>query len=234
MYKQKGTALFTALLMVSIVSAIAVSLALSQRVDIYRTQQLVRSIEAEEYTKSSIYWAISVLQNPSFNPDDEKQVWPVVFNNEGLQAQLDYYNKRFDLNSLKKSEQMQTFQELVKKTEQQFPEGWALTVANQVQEWISKATFNVADPYLLLSPPYRMAHQPMQSVSEFRLIEGVSAEDFQVLAPFLSVSNGLQSFLLKTIVNKEDLELITYSLLQRNDSGGKVVVQLLWQTRGTL
>lgn len=239
--RQKGTAIFTALLMVSIVSAITVALALSQRVDIYRTQQLVRSIEAEEYSKGAVYWAISVLQDPDLNPNDGNKTWPIVLeptllskDNVVINGQLEFYKKRFDLNSLKKSEQKVPFLELVKKTNFQFPDGWATEVADHVQQWVSKATIEVADPYLLLSPPYRMAHQPMVSVSECRLLEGVSGEYFEILAPFLSASGEGESFLLKTTVTIEDLELETYSLLQRSVSGGKVAINLLWQTRGTL
>lgn len=241
MHNQKGTAIFTALLMVSIVSAIAVTLAMSQRIDIYRSTQLVRSIEAEEYADGAVFWAKSVLFDPNLNPNDENAAWPIILPatlltqpNVRITGKLEFYNKKFDMNSLKKSEQMAPFLQLVKNTNFAFPEGWASIVANNVQQWISNATIETADEYLLLNPPYRTAHQPMVSVSELRLIDGVNAEYFVALAPYISATNGGECFLLSTTVNIEDVEIDIYTLLQRAVSGGKVAVKLLWQTRGTV
>lgn len=241
MHNQKGTAIFTALLMVSIASAIAVTLALSQRIDVYHSTQLVRTIEAEEYVDASVFWAISVLFDPNLNPNDENTAWPInlpstLFTQQNMRisAKLEFYNKKFDLNSLDKSEQFAPFLQLVKNIQQNFSDEWATAVANNVQQWITKATLETSDQYLFLKPPYRTAHQFMQSISEFRLIDGVSAEHFMVLSPYLSATNSGECFLLSTSVSIGDLELDTYTLLQRAVSDGKVVIKLLWQTRGTV
>lgn len=243
MRNQKGTAIFTALFITALVSAIAIALAAYQRVDIHRTEQLVRSAEIHEYSQGAIYWAIAVLKNPSLKPDDESTKWPIAIPTTLIQqgqatisADLEYMNKsRFNLNKLADNAELPNFIELLNNTQHEFPQGWAEEVVKHIQAWITKAESPYEENYLAQNPPYRMAHQPMLSVAEFRLIEGVDAKQFNVLEPLLiayEVDSG-QYFLLRSQITLRDQELQTFSLLQRSESSGKVSVSLVWQMIGS-
>jgi len=242
MFNQKGTAIFTALFMVAIVSAISVALISYQRLDIFRTQQMITADRANQYTQGALYWAVGELKNPGLVPSSPSIKWPktipatLIQSQQGvIEAELDYYNPRFNLNSLKQSGQVTKFIEVVNGATGEFPAGWAEEVSKHIRAWISASGSEYAETYLSQAPPFRMAKQPMISVSELRLIEGVSAQQYEGLAPLLSVypeGGDEDYFLLHTTVTLGDQQQENYALLQRRFSQGKVVIKLIWQVLG--
>lgn len=242
MLREKGTAIFTALFMVAIVSAISIALIAYQRIDVMRTRQIVVSTQAEQYSYGAIYWAISVLKNPALVASADSTQWPKTIPPTLLEdmpgaitAELDFYNNKFNLNELTSSEKIPDFVKVIKDAGIDISDAWINDVGAQIIAWTNQKESPYDDNYLSRNPPYRMAHKTFSSVSELRLIEGVSAEQFEMLAPLFSAypPNSPDKFLLYSIVQLDDQQLQMYALLQRSVSQGKVEVQTLWQVFGT-
>ena len=242
MRNQRGTVIFTALFMVAIISSISVALITFQRLDIMRARQIVTTEQAQQYSYGAIYWAISVLKNPALVATAEPTKWPKTIPATLLQgaqgaitAELDYYNNRFNLNELVKAQKITELAKIIQNAGLDFPKDWANEVGQQIMAWINTQESKYDENYLSHDPPYRMAHMPMVSVSELRLIEGVSAEQYEMISPLLSAFtvNSPEKFLLHTTVQISDQQLQMYALLQRSISQGKVEVQTLWQVFNT-
>ena len=66
------------------------------------------------------------------------------------------------------------------------------TIADSILDWIDPDPFHRLngaedDYYERLSPPYRAKNGPLDSIEELRLIRGVTAETYDLLAPHLTV-----------------------------------------------
>ena len=64
----------------------------------------------------------------------------------------------------------------------------AQVITATIIDWLSPASKSPAldEYYLKMSPSYRAAHRPMISISELRLVKGISPKLFLQLAPFVA------------------------------------------------
>jgi type II secretory pathway component PulK len=142
-----------------------------------------------------------------------------------------------------------------------------LTAAITAWESTPKTGSNAVDPfdskYAQLNPPYRSPHALMASVTELRLISGMTSAAYTKILPYiialpasttfnaqhapplLQKAAGQQSsaqpsqqpgqyFLLRADVFLQDQHLVLYTLLQRNNDPQKFQVMQLWQSFGTM
>jgi len=149
---QRGTAIFSALLIVAIASTIATSLVVRQRIDIKRTQQMLSSEQAYRHAQGAIYWAKGIVQNIKLKSDEEdqdnaqtQQQFPlqlpstILSSRRGVvAAQLDNLKDLFNINSLRNEDGVGKFVELLKKISPNYSDEQALQLAQTIQAWITE------------------------------------------------------------------------------------------------
>ena len=238
--KQQGTAVVMAVLMVAIAAAIAVGLIMHQQISIMRTKQIAQARQMYFYSRGALYWAKNALKDEL----DEDQKWPMVLpetvlpNGTGrVQAQIMDYAQLINVNNLGESEiEEQLLQLLVSSDD--ISDEQAQSIVAAVKSWISEqqnAQFD--DYYLNLTPAYRAAHLPMVSISELRLVSGVTPQIFEFLRNQVAAypagdENNL--YLLSTNIELQGQIFTMYILLQRIEDKGKVQLKVVWQSRGAL
>lgn len=169
MNTQRGSALLSALFIMTLVAIAATSISIRVNMDIYRTQL---NIDADQlYLKAQLlnYWAIDTLKHKPF-PRKRFVVfsWPPESEALDIQfgAKLIDLQSRFNLNNLTNPLQSKGFAKFLKQALPDLSTVQAQKIAKNTHEWLSAQLF--------------------QTVSEFRLIKGVSASLYQAVLPSIS------------------------------------------------
>ncbi len=206
--RQRGVALVTALLVVSLATVAAVAMATRQQVDVRRTGNLVHGEQAYAYALAAESWARVTLRRDARESDydwldeDWATALPPIAVEGGLVSGLvEDLQGRFNLNNLigedgKVSEADQAyFTRLLDLL------GLEKSLADNLIDWID-ADIDARFPdgaedehYLLNEPAYRTANRPLVSDSELRLVEGFDQEALQLLDPYVTVLPG------RTLIN---------------------------------
>jgi len=181
---QYGVAIITALLIMAIVAAISVTLARHMMMNVRRTgniianeQALVFITGAEELAK---YGLDLDLKNSSTDDNDELWAQPQTAPFEGgtLTGIIKGQQGCFNINSLYSGNKVQDdiakqrFQRLL--STQKLDPGLADAVIDWIDPDLNTTLPDGAEDgyYTNLAKPYRTANQPMQSLSELRLVKG--------------------------------------------------------------
>lgn len=304
--KQQGTAIIVALFLVGLVAVIAITMMERLNRDMRRTELLLHSIQADLYAQGSVIWAIDTLRYHWLNQkknqliDNLPQSSPVnIVNHYRISSTIYDAQAGFNLNNLSTDESAIYFQRLLLLVDPQLESEKAQKITASLMNWLSPVTKNINEDlyYTKLPQPYRAAHRPMASVSELRLIQGVTPQLYLRLLPYLTAlpektainvntaaipvlqslsptlttdsakaieayrkqmpfdsvdkflnmdivrNNNVPSdkltvssqyFLIKTQVEKNEQQLILYTLVQRISQNNKAIVRILWQTKGAL
>ncbi len=196
--KQRGVALITALLIVSIATATAVSLASRQRVDIRQTANLLGRDRAWHISLGGESWVRHVLIQDAKEgkTDTLGDLWarkppPIDVEGGKIWGRVTDLQGRFNLNNLVRGEQqdalaMGRFEQLLKLL--QLPPQLGAAVADWIDKngKISGADGAEDETYLSRDPPYPTANRPLISLTELRLIEGFDQETVRILSPFVT------------------------------------------------
>lgn len=188
---QKGSALIMALLITAIVAAVATAIAVHLRM-VIRESQLVYNFEQAYYVLQGVqYWGKSqLIQNAKLNSEKHvvenyPQTMPnMVFHQVQLSGEIDDAQGLFNINTVAKAAGQAQFARLLKIVDNTLSNVQATQIAKATSDWIN--TSNVDSIYLNNKPPYRAAHSPMVSISELRLINGVSAKLYVALMPYIT------------------------------------------------
>lgn len=195
--RQRGVALITALLVVALATVAAVAMASRQQLDVRRTANLLDGDQAYAYALGVESWARVVLvrDDPQVDRLDEdwaKRLSPIAVPGGQVDGFLIDLQGRFNLNNLLAPDGQQIsepdlryFQRLLRVLEIDEQ------VAIAMLDWID-ADFETRFPegaeddyYLSQQPPYRVANRKFQSISELRLVKGMTPEIWSMLAPFV-------------------------------------------------
>ena len=210
---QKGIALITALLAVSLATIVAVNMTERQQYDIRRAANQLQQQQAMYYALGGEQWARGLLKRDYDH--DKKNKWVDSLNEDWAQelpqtaveggfvaGKIEDLQGKFNLNNLyldaQASEadaqlqkaQVEMFQRLLKVLEIDEP------IAQAIIDWVdpdSDITFpNGAEDaaYQNKTPPYHTANQRMASPSELLLVEGVTPEIYEKLLPFVCTLPG--------------------------------------------
>ena len=195
--RQQGVALITAVLIVALVTTIAVGMASRQQLDIRRSANVFDSDQAWLAVLGGEDYARNVLdldgKNSAVDNLDETWAQPVQFPFEGmvLSGVMEDLQGRFNLNNLVNNngavnpEDLQRFERLLRLF------GLDPIIAQAVIDWLDpdtnpNMTGGAEDSYYMqLIPGYRSANRYMASASELRLVNGVTADAYKKLAPFV-------------------------------------------------
>ena len=227
--KQQGVALITAVLIVALVTAAAVSMASKQQFDIRRTANIFNNdiayqfaLGAEDYARNVLEWDADPKKgNPGVDHLGEDWAQEVAVPVEGamLTGSVQDLQGRINLNALIKADRItpnavveERFQNLLKLL------GLNKDIAEALQDWIDE-DFSTRFPggaeddyYMLQTPPYRAANRIMASVSELLLLKGVDHEAYQLLLPHVTVLPDINSTINVNTASAEVLASLATSM----------------------
>ncbi len=198
--KQHGVALITALLIVALATITAVAMTSRQQIDIRRSANVLNLQQARAYTLGAEAWAQQILWRDarSSSSDHLQELWamtlpPTMVEGGQLSGRLSDLQSQFNLNNLLKADgsvselDVQRLQRLL--TYLELPEELIAVMIDWIDSDTDPTLPNGAEDnsYLLKDPAYRAANQLFSSVSELRLLHGMTDEIFQQLRLYITV-----------------------------------------------
>lgn len=191
--QQRGLALLTAILYVTLASILAVSLVSSQQLEIRRSGNMIDRDRALIFAYGVEGWVKQILTRDDPNKDSLDDDWAMVLpaipvDDGQVAGRIFDLQGRFNVNNLVDQgqvvpTQLEIFQRLLEVL------GLEPGIASAVVDWIDpdqNTTFPDGaedDVYTSLPQPYRTANQPLVSATELMLIKNITAEVYAVLAP---------------------------------------------------
>ena len=197
-HKEKGVALITVMLILSLATILAVSMSSRQQLDIHRSANVFNFEQAYQYILGAEAWAKQVLIRDSANneTDSLKDDWatilpPLPIDGGKMSGKIEDLQARFNINNLVLNGKPQKlyvdrFKRLLRNiglNEDMVPFLIDWVDANQ-QTGFAGAEDN---EYLNLTPPYRTANQAMMDISELLLIKDIEYEEYEKLLPYVCV-----------------------------------------------
>lgn len=208
MNRQRGVALITVLLVVTIVTLVCAGLITRQQLSIRNAGNQLAISQAWQYALGGEALGLAVLMRdlkaPGVDPratiDHPLESWakPLpVFPIDGgeIGVAIEDLAGRFNLNSLVQDERrndlaVKRFQRLLLRLKIDEP------YAERLVDWLDKdqeptGEYGAEDnQYLLMQPPYRTAGHEMQDISELRLLLGMTEQNYRRLLPYVAVLPG--------------------------------------------
>lgn len=201
MYSQGGIALITVMLVLSVVTVALVAMSSDRQMDIRRTENQLRSIQAWEYVYGLEAWAAKQLKIDSANNsyDDVSDKWnqpltlkPIPEGN--IQADIIDLQGRINLNNLLVKGEVS--EEDVTQLKRLFITLKINTdLVDVMVDWID-ADMELRSPksaedetYSKYTPPYRSANNPFSDISELLRLKGMTLKDYKKLLPYIYVAN---------------------------------------------
>jgi len=204
---QRGVALVTALLVVSVVTVAAVAMATRQHIDVRRTGNLIHGEQAYDYALAAESWARVVLRRDAEDSDYDSlaEDWatalpPIAVEGGLVDGAVEDLQGRFNLNNLANTQNQGEGEGAGADQGADFAYykrlldilGLEAALADTLVDWID-ADINVRFPngaedeyYLLLDRPYRTANRSLVSVSELRLVKGYDQHAIELLLPHVT------------------------------------------------
>lgn len=196
--RNKGVALITALLVVSLASTTAVSLSTHQQLDIRRTSNLINGDQAWMYAQGAEAWSKAILARDLEENDTDslQDSWaqrfpPIELPGGMMIGHIEDMQGRINLNNLVDGEkvnpvtvaQLERLLELLELDKALVP---------AIVDWLDK-DIEATPPdgaednyYIGLEHAYMTANQKMANISELRLVKGFDQKTYLRVAPFVS------------------------------------------------
>jgi general secretion pathway protein K len=193
---QDGVALLTVLLVTGLITIMAVAMLNRQQIEIRRTGNIMAADQALALARGGENWAIRLLlrDQKKSSADHLGEEWarglpPIPVEGGAVSGNIVDLQGRFNINNLLAADsglrdtsrgqfqrllrlcqiEPESLDGVVDWLDDDGEEGWA-------EDWA----------YAGLDTPYRTANQPMQSPSELRQVQGMSARGFQCLEPLIA------------------------------------------------
>lgn len=193
--KQGGAAIIVALFVTSLVAIAAIAMIERLRINVRSTELITNNLEANLLAKGSLAWAMEQLNNDfkQQKPNQLIDATPIrspinKVENAIVSSTIFDAQGRFNLNNLSTPNTQDDFIRLITAAYPKIGAAGAREIALAVVNWISAGAINNAldDYYAKQTPPYRAPHRLMVSVSELRLVKGVTAEVYAALSPYVT------------------------------------------------
>ena len=197
---QRGLALISALLIVSLAGILAATRMFQLQLESRSSRALIESARARLITLGIEELAIELLANDALNSETDHygETWARGMGamNVGpmrVRGTIEDMQGRFNLNNLVTLQgtpdriAVDQFRRLLRVL--QLDE----SIADKVLDWIDVDNLPQAsggaedEAYTRLAPPYQAPNRPMEDVSELMAVEGVDAETWRILAPHITV-----------------------------------------------
>ena len=238
---KQGSALLTALFIMTLVAIVATAMSTRMQLDIYRTRLLISHDKLYLASQAVTFWAFNELNNKenhfavanaqgmvSSYPKSQKNIYKMVT----ITGALYDLQGKINLNNLLN---IKTIGLYINLFDQLYPKNTArekMNLALALKDWLS--AYDLArgnDSYLTYytaqKPPYYPSRQLMKSSSEFRLVKDVTANIDKAIQPYITVLpqttpiniNTASRPILKSLGDGLD-ETALYELLQTRGSNG--------------
>ena len=199
--RKRGSALISALFIMTLVAIAATAMSTRLQLDIYRTQLTIASDQLYLASEAVTFWAMDILsleknKFTTINKEDKLANFPVhlqsIYPGVTLSGGLYDMQASFNLNNLQDRKLQPIFLRLLEQTLKNSDNSQRIALLNNIFYWITpyqpgRGHDEYIDGYLKQSPPYLPGYQPMQSISELRLIQGVNDKIYQTLLPTMTV-----------------------------------------------
>ena len=196
---QRGVALITAVLITAVIAITAVAMAAQQTLDVRRTANIIDNDRAYVFALGGESWAQQVLikdqrdnQTDNLGEDWALHLPPIAVEGAVVTGHIEDMQGRFNLNNLIDKDgkvsplDKERFQRLLTVV------GIDPNLADAAVDWIDPDS-DVTQPggaedgeYMRADSPYRAANQPFASPSELLLVKGFSADNYRLIAPFVT------------------------------------------------
>lgn len=193
--RQRGVVIVVALFIVALVAAMSYLMMARLERDTRRTTLILRHTQAELYAQGSVLWARDVLRQNWENQQAERLIdkMPLTspaenVNGYHIQSTITDLQGNFNINNLAQTNAQPSFKRLILVLNPNLSDGQAVTLTKAVADWVTpglkQTTF---DQYYLSRPePYRAPHHAMASVTELRLVKGITPAIYTALLPHIS------------------------------------------------
>lgn len=193
MRKNSGSALISALFIMTLVAIAATAMSTRLQLDIYRTRLTIASDKVYLASQAVVFWALAELsesknQFTSRNNFGKVLDFPSklqsIYPDASIKGSLYDLQARFNLNNVSDQKYQLSFANFLKKAtklSQEQRKELAATLQNWISPYKPGQDETLLLQYLKQKPPYYPGQQLMRSVSEFRLLEGVSAKLYRSL-----------------------------------------------------
>jgi general secretion pathway protein K len=192
---QRGAAIIVALFVTALVAIAAVAMIERLRIDLRRTELIINDTKARLYAEGSIAWAMEQL-NSNLKRKKADKITDIVpisspinkIENASIYSTIYDQESLFNLNNLTDPEAHQDFIQLIKAVEPNMNVDDVKNLIIALRDWISPTgTNNQLDGYYAKqSPAYVAPHRLMVSISELRLIKGMTPRLYAKLSPFVT------------------------------------------------
>ncbi|KTD82341.1 type II secretion system minor pseudopilin GspK [Legionella waltersii] len=198
--KHHGSALLTALFIMTLVAIVATAMTTRLQLDIYRTRMIVNQDKLYFASQAVTFWAINDLydkNNHYFRSYKEGLVAEFprelakLDNSVQLGGGIYDLQARFNINNLIEKKNLSVFMNLMHQLNTQATSLERVNIALGVKHWLldyrpGQGEDNYTSYYLSLKPPYYPAHQTLKSSSELRLLKDVDQSMYLNLEPFIT------------------------------------------------
>ena len=196
--RQKGVAIITALLIVTIAATISITISTRLQLDVRRTANLIAQDQAWFYLMAAEEWSQRILRDDKKEStiDDLSETWafelpPLPVEGGTIQGRLTDLQACININSLINDKGINLTTE--KRLRRLFSNaGINAGLVRAITDWIdfdleTTSPGGAEDGYYLNMPkPYHTANTAMQSITELRLVKGFEdPKVYQAVAPFL-------------------------------------------------
>ncbi|PWY56046.1 type II secretory pathway protein [Legionella qingyii] len=196
----KGSALLTALFIMTLVAIVATAMSTKVQLDIYRTRLMITHDKVYLASQTVAFWALGELSNKkneftkanvqgvvSLFPHDMEHIDSAVT----LKGALYDLQSRYNINNLEHKKSMIGFINLISTAVPQYAEAEKVKLTLAIIDWLSsydlaRGNDNYLSYYMSQKPPYYPSHQFMSSKSELRLVKDVNASLYLVLEPLIT------------------------------------------------
>ncbi|MBA3536956.1 MAG: type II secretion system minor pseudopilin GspK [Tatlockia sp.] len=191
----RGSALISALFIMTLVAIAATAMSTRLQLDIYRTRLSIASDKLYLASQAVQAWGLSEIADPNqkFRQADASGKvlnFPpkllLIYPDIRIKGALYDLQARYNLNNVADKNFQISFQEFLKNTEKKLEQPQRIMLAAVLHNWLSpyqpgQDAMNNLSYYLKQKPPYYPAQQLMQNASEFRLLRGVNAKLYRNL-----------------------------------------------------
>jgi len=187
--------LIVALMIVALVAAMAYMMMARLERDTRRTTLILQNTQAELYASRSVVWAIAQLHQ-NWEQQAPKQIVDkmpchlpeVTENGYRIATDIEDMQGRFNINNLTLPDADADFKRMLNALMPSLSPQQITKLTQAIQEWVAPGHDRNASShyYLNLPIPYRAAHKPMVSITELRLVRGMTPAIYNVLKPYVA------------------------------------------------
>lgn len=193
--RQEGVVIIIALFIVALITSLSYVMIARLERDTRRTTLMLHTAQAELYAQGSIAWALDQLHNNVLKQKHDKIIdkMPIqspINDRFGylIQSEIKDQQGLFNINNISENNYIPDFLHLLQMLLPDLEIEKRNALVSGIKDWITQSSEETSYTryYLNLPNPYRPAHRLLQSVSELRLVKGMTPAIFNVLSPYIT------------------------------------------------